>query len=353
MLINPPPAVLADYDDLIATLTNKTIDGDDNTIQDLLITALKTDIAKADTFFSRNASGVPIATKVVPAGAVVGTSDTQAFTNKTFDANGTGNSISNIDIADLAVGTDGELITWDASGNPAAVAVGTSTHVLTSNGVGVAPTFQVTAAMGLSNVVEDTTPQLGGQLDVNGKALGDGTLELLKFIETASAINEVTIKNAAIGADPEIQATGDDAAIGIDLISKGAGVNKSDGVEIVNLSAAQVLSSKTLTSPVHTLQTLTDGTNVAWNMASGHMAKLTLGGNRTLDNPTNIPAAGWGFVYIIQGAGGQTLALGSAYRTPGATGALSLSTGSADIDIVMWVTNDGTNIDLILNNNFG
>ena len=31
---------------------------------------------------------------------------------------------------------------------------------------------------GLENIVEDTTPQLGGQLDINGQAIGDGTLEL-------------------------------------------------------------------------------------------------------------------------------------------------------------------------------
>jgi hypothetical protein len=45
-------------------------------------------------------------------------------------------------------GTDGELITWDASGNSAAVAVGTSGHVLTSNGAGAAPTFQAAAPIG-------------------------------------------------------------------------------------------------------------------------------------------------------------------------------------------------------------
>jgi len=39
-------------------------------------------------------------------------------------------------------GTDGELITWDASGNSAAVAVGTVNHVLTSSGAGAAPTFK-------------------------------------------------------------------------------------------------------------------------------------------------------------------------------------------------------------------
>jgi hypothetical protein len=73
---------------------------------------------------------------------------TATLTNKTFDANGTGNSLSNVDVTDLATGTDGELITWDASGNPATVAAGTATHVLTSNGAGAAPTFQAAAGGG-------------------------------------------------------------------------------------------------------------------------------------------------------------------------------------------------------------
>ena len=47
-----------------------------------------------------------------------------------------------VTLAKLAAGTDGELITWDAAGDPATVAVGTATHVLTSNGAGAAPTFQ-------------------------------------------------------------------------------------------------------------------------------------------------------------------------------------------------------------------
>jgi hypothetical protein len=77
---------------------------------------------------------------------LVGKATTDTFTNKTFDANGTGNSLSNVDVADLANGTDGELITWDASGNPATVGVGTSGHILTSNGAGAAPTFQANTA---------------------------------------------------------------------------------------------------------------------------------------------------------------------------------------------------------------
>jgi len=67
---------------------------------------------------------------------------TTTFTNKTFDANGTWNSISNIDVADLADWTDWELITWASDWTSDTVAVWTVDQVLTSNWVWEAPTFQ-------------------------------------------------------------------------------------------------------------------------------------------------------------------------------------------------------------------
>ena len=76
--------------------------------------------------------------------------DVNVTTAKIADVNVTTAKIANdaVTLAKLAAGTDGELITWDAAGNPAAVPVGTSTHVLTSNGTGAAPTFQAAAAGG-------------------------------------------------------------------------------------------------------------------------------------------------------------------------------------------------------------
>jgi len=47
-----------------------------------------------------------------------------------------------VTLAKMASGTAGNLITYDASGNPAVVATGTAGQVLTSNGAGAAPTFQ-------------------------------------------------------------------------------------------------------------------------------------------------------------------------------------------------------------------
>lgn len=81
-------------------------------------------------------------------------------TNTDLDLSGKGTGVPDIaagfkvggtaglPVNNLRTGTDGELITWDASGDPATVAVGTATHILTSNGAGAAPTFQAAAGGG-------------------------------------------------------------------------------------------------------------------------------------------------------------------------------------------------------------
>ncbi len=76
-------------------------------------------------------------------------------------------AVTRVKVHQLTDGVDGELITWDASGAPTTVAVGTAGHVLTSNGVGAAPTFQaapdvITASNGLNRTVNDIV--LGGPL---------------------------------------------------------------------------------------------------------------------------------------------------------------------------------------------
>lgn len=80
------------------------------------------------------------------------------------------------------------------------------------------------------------TNKLFAQLDVNGFALGDGTLELLKFVETASAVNEPTITNAATGNAPSISATGDDTNISLNLVPKGTGTVQANGANVLPTS---------------------------------------------------------------------------------------------------------------------
>jgi hypothetical protein len=80
-----------------------------------------------------------------------------------------------------------------------------------------------TGGSGISEVVEDTSPQLGGQLDVNGNAIGDGTRELVTFTEDGSAVNHVNIENEATGSGPIISAAGDDTNIDLNISAKGTG----------------------------------------------------------------------------------------------------------------------------------
>lgn len=61
-----------------------------------------------------------------------------------------------ITIAKLASGTAGNLITYNPSGDPAAVATGASGQVLTSNGAGAAPTFQTPAGSAVTSVASKT-----------------------------------------------------------------------------------------------------------------------------------------------------------------------------------------------------
>ena len=96
-----------------------------------------------------------------------------------------------------------------------------------------------------ADLIGDTSPQLGGMLDVNGNAIGDGVLELLKFIETASAVNELTITNSATANAPELSSTGDDTNIDIKITPKGSGNVVLDGLKYPNAdgTADQVLKT--------------------------------------------------------------------------------------------------------------
>ena len=61
-----------------------------------------------------------------------------------------------VTLSKIASGTDGELITWDASGNPAAVGAGTSGHFLKSQGAGSVPVFAAASGGGYEFVSSST-----------------------------------------------------------------------------------------------------------------------------------------------------------------------------------------------------
>lgn len=88
-----------------------------------------------------------------------------------------------VTLAKMAPGTDGNLITYDANGDPAYVATGTSGQVLTSNGAGAAPTFQTSSG---AELVVSVFPGMGvlevATLGVNAS----GELPTIRFADGVS-----------------------------------------------------------------------------------------------------------------------------------------------------------------------
>ena len=84
-----------------------------------------------------------------------------------------------------------------------------------------------------SDLVDDTTPQLGGNLDTNSFMIDfddahgirdENGAEQLIFETTSSAVNHIDITNAATGSGAQIGSVGDDSNINLRLRSKGTGL---------------------------------------------------------------------------------------------------------------------------------
>ncbi len=89
--------------------------------------------------------------------------------------------------------------------------------------------------------------------------------------------------------------------------------------------------------------TLTDAASISWDLDDDQVATVTLGGNRTLANPSNMQDGGTYIVIVKQdGTGSRTLGYGSAYKwTVGI--APTLTTTASATDILTFVS-DGTNM---------
>jgi hypothetical protein len=91
------------------------------------------------------------------------------------------------------------------------------------------------------------------------------------------------------------------------------------------------------------LYALTDGATVATNAALANTFSITLGGNRTLANPTNLVGGGT-YQWIVKqdGTGSRTLAYGNKFKWPGGA-TPTLTTAAASVDVISCVYN-GTNL---------
>lgn len=123
-------------------------------------------------------------------------------------------------------------------------------------------TFGQTA---LQNIVEDTTPQLGGNLDNNGfKITTDGSVVLSFASSGENAENWVDIVHAQTGFGPIIRSVGSDTNVDLNISAKGAGiVNLGSGG--VKLNAPLDVNNQAFTN----VGSFSFGNGVVLSFASG------------------------------------------------------------------------------------
>ena len=86
-----------------------------------------------------------------------------------------------------------------------------------------------------------------------------------------------------------------------------------------------------------TITTLTDGATVTPDFAASNNYTLTLGGNRTIANPTNLTAGQSGSIFLVQdGTGSRTVSWGSYWDWAAGT-APTLTTTASAVDRIDYV----------------
>ena len=98
--------------------------------------------------------------------------------------------------------------------------------------------------------------------------------------------------------------------------------------------------------------TVTDAACISVNMALGNNFLVTLAGNRTLKKPVNCTVGQGGNIYLVQdGTGSRTLSYNTVWQFVSAS-VPTLSTGAADVDMLVYNARSSATIDAVLLQNF-
>ncbi len=98
--------------------------------------------------------------------------------------------------------------------------------------------------------------------------------------------------------------------------------------------------------------TVTDAACISVNFALGNNFLVTVGGNRTLKKPAECTVGQGGNIYFVQdGTGSRTLSFNTAWQFVSAS-VPSLSTGAADVDMLVFNARSSATIDAVLLKNF-
>ena len=205
----------------------------------------------------------------------------------------------------------------------------------------------------LTEIVQDTSPQLGGNLDTNSHNIliddahfiGDESgNEQIIFQTTGSAVNQFDVTNAASGSGPQLSATGSDSNIDLNILAKGTGHvtvvgNTNSGAIQFNCesnSHGQIVKAQPHSASVTNLMLLPAG-------ADSTLVSLVSTDTLTNKTLTAPKIADGGF---IADANGNQLVV---FQTTGsAVNELEITNNASGSNPILAATGDDTNIGIAL-----
>jgi len=205
----------------------------------------------------------------------------------------------------------------------------TSANILVGNGSNVATSVAMSGDVTISS--SGATTVVSGTTSVAGK---------LQLTDSTSSTSTTT------AATPNAVKTAYDLA--------NAALPKSGGTMTgaITFAAGQTISGYGAIDTAQTwtkgqrgeITALTDGATITADFADSNNFSVTLGGNRTLANPSNLTAGQSGCIWITQdGTGSRTLAYGSQWDFTGGT-APTLTTTANAVDCLVYAVQSSTKI---------
>ena len=205
------------------------------------------------------------------------------------------------------------------------------------------------------NVGIGQTPSAGYTLSVNGSIGGPNAALAIYPSPGVSAQRTFSGSNNA-NATLHIDHEGGYNRFGCDNTSQHfaftAGGSTSGDINVVfkgdgNVGIGTTSPAKQLEltkSARATITSLTDGATITPDFDAAQNFAVTLGGNRTLANPSNIDPGQTGSIFVMQDVtGGRTLSFGAYWKFAGGT-APTMSTGASAVDRIDYVVYTSTAI---------